>query len=174
MALSVVVLIPTALEFFVYALPAFAGLITMFCVIELDKRWAAGVFFGAAVISLLLVPNKEAAMLYAAFFGYYPILKAIFESRLPSAAEYILKYIIFNVSMVSAYVILIYAFGMPFNQLMGIDDSSPAFFVKFSVPIMLVGGNLIFFFYDLCLTRVASVYVNIWQKRLRKHFRFKR
>ena len=76
--------------------------------------------------------------------------------------------------MVSAYVILIYAFGMPFNQLMGIDDSSPAFFVKFSVPIMLVGGNLIFFFYDLCLTRVASVYVNIWQKRLRKHFRFKR
>ena len=32
-ALSVVILIPTALDIFVYALPAFAGMITLFCVI---------------------------------------------------------------------------------------------------------------------------------------------
>ena len=36
-ALSVVLLIPTALEIFVYALPAFAGVITLFCVIEMGK-----------------------------------------------------------------------------------------------------------------------------------------
>lgn len=174
MALSVVILIPTALEFFVYALPAMAGLIIMFCVIELNKRWAAGVFAGAAVISLLLVPNKEAAVLYAAFFGYYPILKAIFESKLPRALEYSVKYICFNVAMVAAYFVLIKVFGMPFDQLMGIDDSSPAFFAKFAVPIMLAAGNVIFFFYDLCLTRMASVYVNVWQSKLRKRFRFKR
>ena len=173
-ALSVVILIPTVLEFFVYALPAFAGLVTMFCVVELNKKWAFGVFFGAAVISLLLVPNKEAAVLYAAFFGYYPIIKAIFESRLPRGVEYVLKYLFFNVSMVAAYFVLLKVFLIPFETLMGIDDSSPAFFAKYAVWIMLLGGNVMFFFYDLCLTRMVSVYLRFWQKRVRKLFRFKR
>ena len=64
-ALSVVLLIPTALEIFVYALPAFAGVITMFCVIEMGKSWAFGVYAATAIIGMLVLPNKEAAVLYA-------------------------------------------------------------------------------------------------------------
>ena len=56
-ALSVVLLIPTALELFVYALPALAGILTLFCVIELGKSWAFGVYLATALLSLLLVPN---------------------------------------------------------------------------------------------------------------------
>ena len=69
-ALSVILLMPTALELFVYALPALAGIITMFCVVELNKKWAFAVFTASAIISLVLVPNKEAAVLYAAIIGY--------------------------------------------------------------------------------------------------------
>ena len=43
-ALSVVLMLPTAFEIFVYALPAIAGMLTLFCVIELGKSWAAGVY----------------------------------------------------------------------------------------------------------------------------------
>ena len=54
-ALSVVLLIPTALEIFVYALPAFAGVITLFCVIEMGKSWALGVYAATAIIGMLVV-----------------------------------------------------------------------------------------------------------------------
>ena len=38
-ALSVVLLIPTAVDLFVYALPAIAGFLTLFCVIEFCCRF---------------------------------------------------------------------------------------------------------------------------------------
>ena len=62
-ALSVVIMIPTALDIFCYALPAIAGMLILFCVIEIGKNWAFGVFAATSIISLILVPNKEAAVL---------------------------------------------------------------------------------------------------------------
>ena len=171
-ALSVVILIPTALEFFVYALPAAAALITMLAVIELNKSWAFGIYFGTSVISLLFVPNKEAAMLYAAFFGYYPIIKAVFESKLNRVLEYILKFLVFNAAMISAYFVLLKVFGIPYEQLMGTEGES-GFFAKYAAPLLLLAGNLIFIPYDICLTRYASLYLKSWQKHFRRLFRFR-
>ena len=39
-ALSVVILIPSAVQVFVYTLPAMAGMLTMLAVVEIDKKWA--------------------------------------------------------------------------------------------------------------------------------------
>ena len=170
-ALSVVILIPSALEVFVYTLPAMAGMLTMFSVVELDKKWSAGIYAATSLIGLLLVANKEAVIYYVAFFGYYPILKAIFESKLPKAIEYILKFLVFNVSIILAGVVLVNIFGMPYADLLGIDGES-TFFSKYALPIMLGLGNLVFILYDIALTRLFTVYVLVWQKKFRKLFRF--
>ena len=174
-ALTVVLLLPTMIDLFVYALPALAGLIIMFCVIELNKRWAFGVFAGASAISLIILPNKEAAVLYTAFFGYYPIVKAFLESRLrlPRAVEAVLKLLNFNAAMIVSYFVLIKVMGVPFDQLMGIDGDTPAFLARFAVPVFLVSGNVVFVLYDLLLTNVASLYVRYLQKRFRRKFRFR-
>lgn len=171
-ALSVVVLMPTALEVFVYALPAFAGMLVMFSVIELDKKWALGIYAAVSTLSLMLVPNKEAAVLYAAFFGYYPVLKAVLESRLPKVPEYILKFAVFNGSMVGAYAVLIKVLGMPFDELMGIKGET-GFLAEYMFPIMLGMGNVVFILFDIALTRIITVYLRVWQKRFRKLFPFK-
>lgn len=171
-ALSVVILVPTALELFVYALPAFAGMLIMFSVVELDKKWAFGIYVAVSVVSLLLVPNKEAAILYAAFFGYYPILKAIFESKLPKVAEYILKFAVFNVSMIISYAVLVKVLGIPLDELMGTTQET-GFFARYAVYIMLGLGNIAFIFYDVATTRIITVYLRIWQKKFRKLFPFK-
>ncbi len=171
-ALSVVILIPTALEVFVYALPAFAGMLIMFSVIELDKKWAFGIYTAVSVLSLMLVPNKEAAVLYAAFFGYYPILKAILESKLPKIPEYILKFAVFNIAIIGAYAVLIKVLGMPFDELMGIEGET-GFIVQYMFPIMLVLGNITFAVFDIALTRVVTAYLRVWQKKFRKLFPFK-
>ena len=171
-ALSVVLLIPTALDIFVYALPAIAGFLTLFCVIEIGKRWAFGVYFATSLLSLLLVPNKEAAVMYTAFFGYYAIVKALLEnSRLPRAVEYLLKFLIFNASVVLAYLVLIYAFGMPLDDVLGIDGN--VWWSKYALPVMLVLGNAVFLAFDFALTRMAMVYLKVLQPKLHKLFRFK-
>ena len=141
-ALSVVIMMPTALDIFCYALPAIAGMLIAFCVVELGRKWAFGVFSATAVISLLFVPNKEAAVLYALFFGYYPIVKAIVESKLPRVAEYIVKFLVFNVSVVGAYFIIINVLGMPLDELLDMGKSE--FLNKFALPIMLIMGNIAF------------------------------
>ena len=170
-ALSVVLLIPTAVDLFVYALPAIAGFLTLFCVIELGKSWAFGVYFATAVLSLLLVPNKEAAVMYTAFFGYYAIVKALLESRMPRVVEYLLKFLIFNASVLLAYVVLIHLFGMPLDDILGVDGD--VWWSKYAVPVMLVLGNVVFIVFDFALTRMAMVYLKVFQPKLRKLFRFK-
>ena len=171
-ALSVVILMPTALEIFVSALPAFAGMLVMFSVIELDKKWAFGIYAAVSVLSLMLVPNKEAAVLYTAFFGYYPILKAVFESKLSKIPEYILKFAVFNIAIIGAYAVLIKVLGMPFDELMGIEGET-GFVARYMFPIMLVLGNITFAVFDVALTRVVTAYLRVWQKKFRKLFPFK-
>ena len=170
-ALSVVLMLPTALEIFVYALPAIAGMLTLFCVIEIGKAWSFGVYAASSAIGLLLVPNKEAVVLYVAFFGYYAIMKSIFESKLPRIVEYLLKFLLFNLSVVAAYALLVKAFGMPLNEVLGIDEEVT--WSKYAVPVFLGMGNLVFILYDFCLTRIATAYVRVIQKKLHKLFRFK-
>ena len=170
-ALSVVILIPSAVQVFVYTLPAMAGMLTMFAVVEIDKKWAIGSYVATSLIGLLFVANKEAVVYYVAFFGYYPVVKALLESRMPRVAEYILKFLVFNVSIVISGVVLVKIFGMPYNDLLGIDGES-AFFTKYALPIMLGMGNVVFILYDVALTRLLTAYVLVWQKRFRKLFKF--
>lgn len=171
-ALSVILLIPTALDIFVYALPAIAGFLTLFCVIELGKSWAFGVYFATALLSVLLVPNKEAAVMYTAFFGYYAIVKALLEnSHIPRVVEYLLKFLVFNVSVILAYLVLIHVFGMPLDDVLGIDGD--VWWSKYALPVMLVLGNVVFLAFDFALTRMAMVYLKVLQPKLHKLFRFK-
>lgn len=171
-ALSVVILIPSAIQVFVYTLPAMAGMLTMFAVVEIDKKWAIGSYVATSLIGLLFVANKEAVVYYVAFFGYYPVLKAVLESKLPRAAEYVLKFLVFNVAIILSGVALVKIFGVPYNDLLGIDGES-AFFTKYALPIMLGLGNLVFIFYDIALTRLLTAYIYVWQKRFHKLFPFK-
>ena len=111
-------------------------------------------------------------MYYVDFFGYYPVVKAILESKLPRAAEYVLKFIIFNVSIILSGVVLVKVFGMPYNDLLGIDGES-AFFTKYALYIMLGLGNAVFLLYDVALTRLVTAYIYVWQKRFHKLFKFR-
>ena len=77
-ALEVVLMMVTSLvRIGAYALPCFAGLLTIAVVIEYECKWAFGVFGVTAVLSFFLSGDKEAVVMFIALFGYYPILKNI-------------------------------------------------------------------------------------------------
>lgn len=171
-AVSVVLMLPTVIGLWTYALPAFAGILIMFVIVEIDKKWAAGVYVAVSLLSILLLPNKEAAVFYLCFFGHYPIIKSILESKLPRVAEYILKILVFNVSVVLAALVMTKIFGMPMAELLGTEGET-AWWVQYALPITLVAGNITFVLFDKLLTMTVSIYLMRWQKRFRRMFPFK-
>lgn len=144
-ALSVVLMMLTTLvPVFMYVIPIVTGLVVLFVADVCDKKWATGVYFSTALLSLLLITDKEAALTYALFFGYYPLIKDIIE-KLPKASGWLLKLILFNASAVGIGVISFYLFGVSgeeYNE-----------FGKYTIPILLIMANVAFVLYDFCLTK---------------------
>lgn len=147
-----------------YALPAAAGILLVVVVIDVDKKWAFGVYAATALLALLVLPNKEAAVMYVFFFGHYPIVKAILEQRLKGALLWVLKFVIFNVSVVLAYVVILYVFQLPFEEM---EE-----YGKWAVWILLAMGNVVFVVYDIALSRLVTLYMLKWRKSFRKLFKF--
>lgn len=105
-ALSIVLMFLTSvIPTLTYALPAAAGFLITLIVIEIDKKWALGVYVAVSLLSVLLIADKEAAVMYIMFFGYYPIVKAIFEKHFHSMLLWVLKFAVFNVGAVAAFFI---------------------------------------------------------------------
>ena len=108
-SLSLVLMISVAvIPFLTYALPALAGALIMFIVVEINRKWAFGVYSAVAILGMILCAEKEVAVMYLAFFGYYPILKNILERHISNKIIlWIVKYALFNAAAVGSLMILL-------------------------------------------------------------------
>lgn len=165
-ALSVTMMFLTAvIPTLTYALPAAAGVLLIIVVIDVGKKWAFGVWAAVSILSLLVLPDKEAAVMYVFFFGHYPIVKALLEGKINSKILlWILKLLIFNVSVVAAYLIIIYVFQLPLEEM---EE-----FGKWGVWALLGMGNVVFVIYDVALSRLVTLYMLKWRKTFRKILKF--
>jgi len=144
-----------------YALPAIAGMVSLLLVLEIGRVWAAAVYVAASVLCALLLPNKGVALFYAAFFGYYPILKSLLEERLPRWLSWACKFAVFNGAMVGGYVLATKLFGMD------LEDFGETF-GRFAKAIMLAIGNATFLVYDIMVLSAFTLLFNRrWRKKLR-------
>lgn len=151
-------IIPTA----TYACPALAGIMLIPIVIEIGKGWALSAYAAVSLLSFLLIGNKEVSLCFVAFFGFYPILKAVLEKHLSSVLCRVSKIAVFALCMTGVFFISISVLGIP-------KDSFTLFGVY--LPwVFLVIGTVVFVVYDIALTRVISAYVNVWRKKLLKRF----
>jgi len=145
-----------------YALPAMAGMLTLLLVLELNTVWALGVYAAVAALSLLLLPVKGAALLYAMFFGYYPVLKVLLEGRLPKWLAWVCKLAAFNAAVIAAYWLATQVFNID------LDDFGETF-GRYAKAVMLAVGNAAFWMYDhMVLSVFESLYRRRWRKKLHK------
>lgn len=164
-ALSVVLMFLTAIiPSMTYALPAAAGILITIVVIEINKKWAFGVYAAVSFLSILLVADKEAAVMYIMFFGYYPILKAVIEGHCSKAVSIALKLLVFNVSMVLAFLISTYVFMIPFEEM---EKYGPI--AAFG---LLAAGNVVFVIFDFALSNLITLYNMRWRKVFKRIFKF--
>ncbi|MBR3620603.1 MAG: hypothetical protein IKN56_03775 [Clostridia bacterium] len=163
-SLSLVLMISVAVvPFLTYALPAIAGAMMIFAVIEIDKKWAFGIYAAVAILGNFLVPDKEVAVMYLAFFGYYPILKSLIESKCSRVIEWVLKLASFLSTIVISYFLMI--------KFMGVTIDEFDTWGKWAIPILLGMGTFAFVIYDMALTRLVLLYNLKWRKYFRKYFK---
>ena len=142
-ALSVVIMLLTnIMPSMMYVIPIVTGAI-VFAVNEIiGKKWALGVFFVTSFISFILLTDKETALNYTFFFGYYPLLKPVFE-KLPKVLSWIVKFVAFNIAITAIGLIVTFIFKLPF-----LDEDLG----KFTIPLFAVMFNLVFIMYDVMFT----------------------
>lgn len=149
-ALASAVMLVSFFPYLTYAVPAIAGLFIMVAVIETNIKWALVTYVVSAVIAFLMA-EPEAKMLYILFFGYYPILKSIFERPKSRIFEFILKFAVFNAAVILTYLVL--------APIMGFSVEDFGEFGKYSAVVLLVGANIVFPIYDMAVSQMAQFYM---------------
>ena len=157
----VLMLLTTVIPFGTFAFPAFAGMLLTVIVIEIGYGFAVSVFAATALLSFLIVSDKEAALMYTAFFGFYPILKSLIE-RIPNkVVQYIVKLAVFNACMIAVFFIAVNLLSIP-------EESYYLFGLQLPV-IFLLFGNVFFVLYDYCITKLVTIYLLKWRQKLNKN-----
>lgn len=159
-SLAVVIMLSTALvPIATYAAPALAGVIMAVLVIEINKKWALAAYFTASIISILIVPDKEAVALFVLFFGYYPVLKQLIESNIQKKLlQLLLKVFCFSVAAITSYFIAIGILGISAEEFDIFGVNLPILF--------LFAGIIIFIIFDNALSGVIVTYVNKLRDKL--------
>lgn len=168
-ALCIALMLLTAvIPFLSYAMPMIAGALITVMVIECDKLWALFVYVSVSILSLLVVPDKSAGLAFLFYFGYYPILKNILESKFNKTAETIIKYANIIFVVLGAYFLALKFFG--------IDTDDMEFIVphlgKWYTYLILSLLTAIFFkLYDTALSKAILLYERVFRKKFRKLFK---
>ncbi len=160
-ALGVVLMFLTGLiPIGTYALPAIAGVLLIVAVIEIGAKWAWMIYAAVAVLSLLFAADKEAALLFVLFFGYYPVLKSFLERISNKVLSWISKFAVFNVAVVACFFLAVNFLQLP-------EDSFTVFGIY--LPwVFLILGNAVFLIYDIALSGLVATYVEKLHHRVTK------
>ena len=95
-------IIPVAM----FIAPAAGGIFIGAVALECGRRWAWTAYAAAALLGLLLVPDKETALFFAALLGYYPLVKPRFDRIRPAPLRVGAKLLLCNGSVLVLYGLL--------------------------------------------------------------------
>ena len=120
---------------------------------ELGPRAAGNAYAAAAILALLLVPDRETALVYV-FFGWYPILRPR-VAALPSRPLRVgVRLLVCNAAILLLYGLVLRLLGLTADLL------GNAWFLN---ALLLAAGNAVFLLTDLALARLTV----LWRRRLR-------
>ena len=156
-ALCIVIMFLTGVLPALYiAAPMAAGLLMIVLVEEVSVSWAWLTYLAVSLLSLMVTFDKEAALMFILFFGYYPMLRLNLGKIKIKALKTAAKFAVFNLFLVLDYLMTVYVLGLP-----TFEDTGPVMFV-----ILFVSFNLVFFFYDRLLSRMDWFYHRVFVRKV--------
>lgn len=159
-ALCLLLMIMTGMiPFATFALPAMAGIVLIAVVVEMGRSTAMLVYVAVALLSLFMCPDKEAAMMFIGFFGYYPVVKGLLDRIRPKLLQMLCKFAAFNLSIVATYWIIINLFGLT-------DILEEAGMLgDLTLLLTWLMGCAVFVMFDIALGRLTWAYVHVLRYR---------
>lgn len=143
-ALAVVIMsMGTLIPVATYVCPMLSALILQLVLRACGSRIAWAWYGAVAVLSLLLAPDKEAAVVFLAL-GYYPILKPKLDRR---KGKWLFKVLLFNSVILLTYWLMMHLLG--FAQLAA--EFGEMGFVMTAILLLL--GNVTFLLLDRLLEK---------------------
>lgn len=154
-ALGVIFLgIGALIEVLDISMAVIASICVIIPIIEYGKGTPWMVYAAISVLSLLLLPNKFPAALFALFAGFYPILKEKLE-RKNTVIRWILKELIFNISL--AIIVLLYFFLFFKGTIQ----------VPWMIAVAIILAEFVFILYDKAISKLIRIYVMEFRHRLK-------
>lgn len=133
-------------------LPMVAGVLMMIIAVEVSTAWAWLTYIAVGLLSLFITFDKESALIFIMLFGHYPILKFSIDKIKSGFLRKFIKFIIFNVCVISYFFVTVYIFGL--DQMLDEFDEIG----KYGSYIMLGLCNIIFILYDVNLSACYHLY----------------
>lgn len=144
-----------------FCCPALAGLMLIPVFVECGEKLSWCAYAAIAALSLILCPDKEAALLLA-FIGYYPILRWRLDQLRSSLLRVVAKLGVFNLAVLAMYALSILVLQM--DQILREYQEMG---LALTVACLLV-GNVTLLLYDRLIVIMTALYVNRLRGRLMK------
>ena len=129
--------------------------LAMLCLVPVLCDYGPGsslmLYAAAAILAVLLCPDKEIAFLYL-FLSWYPSVRARLDP-IPRSVRWVVKCTMFSVSMMVMYALLLSLF-----RLESVAEEFRAF-TKAMAALLLLMGNLTFLIFDKVFERMSSLYL---------------
>ncbi len=133
---------------------ALASLFGIAAVIEAGISCGILVYAATAILGFLLIPDKASMILYAAFFGYYPVLKSLAEKIKNRVAEMAVKLVVLNIAL-TAIIVLFSVMMFDLNILGG------------NKVLIYIAANVVFVIFDFGVSKVIDFYLNRISRRMK-------
>ena len=126
---------------------AVAGLFPAAVVISVGMKAGFLCWAGVSVLAFVLLPGKFCALLFAALFGLYPMIKALAEGLRLGVLSYVLKLVFFNVVFTLIFSVMKAA----------VLNSLPSALSE--IWLLYAVGNIVFLLYDFGFSKLIGFYI---------------
>ncbi len=161
-ALGVVLMyVGSFVEILDFSVALIASFAVILLVIERGGAYPWLIYAVTALLSLLLLPNKLPAVVYAGFMGFYPIAKEKLERISLRWVCFLIKLAVFNLSLLLMWGVALLLVGeVPLGM---------------GAVAFIAIAEVVFVFYDYALSVMITGYLRVWRKKLRveRFFQFK-
>ena len=142
-----------------YVGPALASICVLIFKEEFGAKPAVIMYVAVSLLALLVSPSIESSLIFIAFFGWYPIIKNLIETKIKKPLSLIVKLVVVNVSILSLYYVLLNVLKLPSLE----EDLAGGPWI---ITVLIVLYNITFLLFDRLLTIISYYYRNILRKKL--------
>ena len=144
-----------------YVGPALASICVFIFKCEYGSKASLIMYIAVSLLALFVSPNLESSLLFAAFLGWYPIVKDTIEAKTKRPITYIVKFFTVNIPILLLYYVLLNVLKLPSLE----EDLTGG---PWLIATLIVLYNITFIFFDRLLTIIGYYYRNILRDKLFK------